>query len=87
MLLSSGNTETPQLIKILPDIFGRDLEESKATPFAPGEESLHGVKIGTAGMCVTNLAIEEFFSREDCRLTLTGDDCRKRTFLNRDSIS
>jgi hypothetical protein len=63
VLFSSGNAETPQLIEILPEIFGRDLGESKATPFAPGEESLHGVKIGTAGMWVANLAVEKFLQR------------------------
>src|SRR5271169_4829881 len=45
----------------------RDLGEIKATPSAPGEELLHGVKISTTGVCVANLAVEKFLSGEDCR--------------------
>ena len=37
-------------------------------------------------MCVANLAIDEFFSGEDCHLALTSNDRRKRFIWDSDSI-
>jgi hypothetical protein len=74
-----------RFIEVLPDILRGDPGEIKPTPFAPGKELLYGVKISTAGVCVANLAVEEFFSGEDCCLGLLvgWSDRRKQTRTNR----